>query len=332
MLSAALLVRHRAPLTVFALAVVAQVVLGWGPVVVIPLLLALFNVAEYSDRPMVVAATIVAGAAMVLALVVHHNQITAPSVGSRLVVIGLVVAVALYLRARADYINGLKERAERLERERELLAQQAVADERVRIARELHDVVAHNVSLMVVQAQALAATGPHDEPRTRRWAMSPTSAARRSRRCTACSGCCGCRTGARRASSPSPACATCPGTDRAHRAKPVWTRRWRSPATSRELPAAIDLSVYRIVQEALTNVVRHAHARQATVSLDYSATALELTVLDDGTGADGDHGDERSWSGRDARARRAVRGRARGRPTHLRLRVPRAGRPSATAA
>ena len=66
---------------------------------------------------------------------------------------------ALYLRARADYIIGLRDRAERLERERELLAEQAVAEERVRIARELHDVVAHNVSLMVVQAQALAATG-----------------------------------------------------------------------------------------------------------------------------------------------------------------------------
>ncbi len=98
--------------------------------------------------------------ATIATLVIHQDEITAGTVVSRLVVIGLVVAVALYLRARADYINGLKERAERLERERELLSQQAVGDERVRIARELHDVVAHNVSLMVVQAQALAATGP----------------------------------------------------------------------------------------------------------------------------------------------------------------------------
>jgi signal transduction histidine kinase len=53
----------------------------------------------------------------------------------------------------------------------------------------------------------------------------------------------------------------------------------------------VDLSVYRIVQEALTNVIRHAHAHHATVTLGYSTDALEVTVLDDGTGPNGDHGD-----------------------------------------
>ena len=130
--------------------------------VLLPVLLAVFTVAEYTDRPIVIGATLVTGVATIATLLIHHNQITTGIVVSRLVVIGLAVAVALYLRARADYINGLKERAERLERERELLSQQAVGDERVRIARELHDVVAHNVSLMVVQAQALAATGPQE--------------------------------------------------------------------------------------------------------------------------------------------------------------------------
>ena len=63
-------------------------------------------------------------------------------------------------RAGATSFEALQERAERLDRERELLAERAVAEERVRIAQELHDVVAHNVSLIVVQAQALAATVP----------------------------------------------------------------------------------------------------------------------------------------------------------------------------
>jgi signal transduction histidine kinase len=59
----------------------------------------------------------------------------------------------------------------------------------------------------------------------------------------------------------------------------------------RELPAAVDLSVYRIVQEALTNVVRHAQARRATVTLSYAPETLEVTVLDDGAGPSGENGD-----------------------------------------
>jgi signal transduction histidine kinase len=61
--------------------------------------------------------------------------------------------------------------------------------------------------------------------------------------------------------------------------------------SSRDLPAAVDLSVYRIVQEALTNVVRHAHATQVAVTLVYAPDTLEVTVLDDGGGPNGDPGD-----------------------------------------
>ncbi len=208
-ITAALLLRHRAPLTVLGLALAIEVALGWGPVVLFPVLLALFNVAEYTERPVVIGATAVTGVATIATLLIHHDQVTTGTVGSRLVVIGLVVAVALYLRARADYINGLKERAERLERERELLSQQAVGDERVRIARELHDVVAHNVSLMVVQAQALAATGPQDTQHEAlgrvadlgtRGAVGDAPHARRAAPA---------ETAGRPSSSPSPACATC---------------------------------------------------------------------------------------------------------------------------
>jgi signal transduction histidine kinase len=286
-LSAALLVRHRAPLTVLALAVVAQVILGWGPVVVFPLLLALFNIAEYSDRPVVIGATIVAGAAMVLTLVVHHAHITTPSAGSRLVVIGLVVAIALYLRARADYINGLKERAERLERERELLARQAVGDERVRIARELHDVVAHNVSLMVVQAQALAATGG---PETQHQTLGHVADLGREAlsEMHRMLGVLRLQDGDAAEREPQPGVRDLPTlVERTRQAGLETTLTVEGVA--RELPAAVDLSVYRIVQEALTNVIRHAHATHAAVTLAYSPQALEVTVLDDGTAAHGTH-------------------------------------------
>ena len=287
--TAALLVRHRAPLVVLGLTLALQVALGWGPVVLFPVLLAIFNVAEYTDRTIVIGATAVTGVATIATLVIHHDQITTGTVVSRLVVIGLAVAVALYLRARADYINGLKERAERLERERELLSQQAVGDERVRIARELHDVVAHNVSLMVVQAQALAATGPQDTQHETLGHVADLGreALSEMHRMLGV---------LRLQNGGAPELEPQPGV----RDLPTLIERTRQAGLDatltvegapRELPAAVDLSVYRIVQEALTNVVRHAHAGQATVTLEYSPDALELTVLDDGAGPNGAHGE-----------------------------------------
>jgi signal transduction histidine kinase len=287
--SAALLVRHRVPLTVLGLAVALMVTLGWGPVVVFPVLLALFNVAEYSDRTLVVGATIVTGAAMVLTEVVHHDRITAGTVGSRLVVVGLVVAIALYLRARADYINGLKERAERLERERELLAQQAVGDERVRIARELHDVVAHNVSLMVVQAQAMAATGAPDSQHETLGHVADLGREALSEMHRML-GVLRLQDGGAPELEPQPGVrdlATLIERTRQAGLEATFT----VDGEPRELPATVDLSVYRIVQEALTNVIRHARAQQATVTLAYTPDALEVTVLDNGTGPNGDQGE-----------------------------------------
>ncbi|HEX3977884.1 MAG TPA: histidine kinase [Solirubrobacteraceae bacterium] len=287
--SGALLVRHRAPLIVLGLMLAIQAVLGWGPVVLLPVLLAVFTVAEYTDRSIVIGATAVTGVATIATLAIHGDEITSGTVVSRLVVIGLAVAVALYLRARADYINGLKERAERLERERELLSQQAVGDERVRIARELHDVVAHNVSLMVVQAQALAATGTQDTQQETLGHVADLGrdALSEMRRMLGV---------LRLQNGGAPELEPQPGV----RDLPTLIERTRQAGleatltvdgAARELPAAVDLSVYRIVQEALTNVIRHAHAQQATVTLGYTPAALEVTVLDDGTGSGGDRGD-----------------------------------------
>ena len=286
--TAALLLRHRAPLAVLGLTLAIQLVLGWGPVVLLPVLLAVFTVAEYTDRSIVIGATLVTGVATIATLLVHHNEITTGTVVSRLVVIGLAVAVGLYLRARADYINGLKERAERLEREQELLSQQAVGDERVRIARELHDVVAHNVSLMVVQAQALAATGPQDTQRETLGHVADLGreALSEMHRMLGV---------LRLQNGGAPELEPQPGV----RDLPTLIERTRQAGLAatltvegapRELPAAVDLSVYRIVQEALTNVIRHARAQQTAVTLGYAPDTLEVTVLDDGTALNGDRG------------------------------------------
>lgn len=279
----ALLLRHRAPLVVLAVVLVLSLAIGWGPVVMLPVLLGIFTVAEDTDRRTLVGAAVLTAAVLVASEAIHNRTITLPAVVSRLVVLGLAVAVGLYLRARADYINGLRERAERLERERELLAQQAVGDERVRIARELHDVVAHNVSLMVVQAQALAATGGGGEQQValRRVADLGREAMSEMHRML---GVLRVQDGGAAERAPQPGV-------RDLGALVERTRDAGLDATlivegqPRDLPAAVDLSAYRIVQEALTNVIRHAGAQHVIVTLAYSLDALELIVLDDGAGS-----------------------------------------------
>ena len=285
----ALLVRHRAPLIVLGVVLAVELALGWGPTVLLPVLLAMFTVAEYSDRSMVIGATIATGAATLATLVIHQDQISAGTVVSRLVVIGLAVAVALYLRARADYINGLRERAERLERERELMAQQAVGDERVRIARELHDVVAHNVSLMVVQAQALAATSPETAEHETLGHVADLGREALSEMHRML-GVLRLQDGGAPELEPQPGVRDLPTLIERTRQAGLETQL-SVDGPPRDLPAAVDLSVYRIVQEALTNVVRHAHATQATGTLAYAPETLEVTVLDDGSGLNGGQGD-----------------------------------------
>jgi hypothetical protein len=126
----ALLVRRRAPLLVLGAVLAVMLAINEGSVTILPVLLALFTVAEYRDRARVAGAMIVTAAAMVSVVPLHGDAEGVAAVLARLVAVGLAVAVGLYLRARADYIGGLRERAERLERERELLAELAVGEER----------------------------------------------------------------------------------------------------------------------------------------------------------------------------------------------------------
>lgn len=163
-IAVALLYRHQRPLGVLAIVLAVTVGINFGPVFTLPLLLAMLTVTTDCDRRATVGAAVACALVLTLTPIVHGSAAgSLPELASRVFVIGMVFAFGLYLRARADYVAGLRDRAERLEREHDLLATQAVADERVRIARELHDVVAHHVSLMVVQAQAAAASPSADD-------------------------------------------------------------------------------------------------------------------------------------------------------------------------
>jgi signal transduction histidine kinase len=186
------------------------------------------------------------------------------------------------LRRRRQRVADLEDRAAQLEREREEQAQLAVAEERGRIARELHDVIAHAVSVIVVQAQA----GPHlvdDQQRVldvfRAIESSGRDALVELRRLL----------GILRsedeqlAIGPQPGLASLQSLVEQVRASglPVELRIEGEPM---HLPAGIDLSAYRIVQEALTNVVKHAADGAAEVVIRYDAHALELDIVDNGRG------------------------------------------------
>ena len=282
-----MLVRHRVPLAALAAVLVISVGIGYGPVVVLPVMLGVFTVAEYSRRSHLAVAVATTALALVVMVALHGPHFNLQTIISNEIAVGLAAAVGLYVRTRADYITGLRERAERLEREQELLAAQAVAEERVRIARELHDVVAHNVSLMVVQAQALAVTGGHaDAPATlHRVADLGRDALSEMHRML---GVLRIADGEAAQLEPQPGVRDL---DRlvARTCEAGLNATLAVQGTPRPLPAAVDLSVYRIAQEALTNVVRHASASHAEVTLSYTASALELTVRDDGIGVNG-HG------------------------------------------
>ena len=187
------------------------------------------------------------------------------------------------MRRRALQVEVLGDRANQLEREREERVRALVAEERARIARELHDVVAHSVSVMVVQAQA----GPRlvsDPEQTATTFESIEASGREAlvelRRLLGIL-----RTEDKQlAIGPQPGLVSLGGLVEQMREAglPVELRIEGDPVA---LPPGIDLSAYRIVQEALTNTLKHAGRTDVKVVVRYSASAVELEILDDGLGA-----------------------------------------------
>ncbi len=177
-----------------------------------------------------------------------------------------------------------EERARLAEREREVAARIAIAEERTRIARELHDIVAHAVSVMVLQVGAvrhkLPAAPPEDREALQRVEQTGRTALAEMRRLL----------GAMRddgedaARVPQRGLGDLDGLlDEVGRAGlPVQLHVEGEP---HPLPDALDVSAYRIVQEGLTNALKHAHAGQAEVTVGYGADELRIEVRDDGGGA-----------------------------------------------
>jgi signal transduction histidine kinase len=190
--------------------------------------------------------------------------------------------VGFALRERVEQTEAAEARAAQAERERELAARVAVAEERARIARELHDVVAHSVSVMVLQVGAVRHRLPDALAPDRRALEDVEQAGRTAlaemRRLLGAM-----RNGDDVELTPQPSLGNLePLLDEIRRSGlPVELHVEGDPVA---LPRAIDLSAYRIVQEGLTNALKHASASRADVSLRYGPTEIEIEVRDDGRG------------------------------------------------
>ncbi|WP_460531388.1 sensor histidine kinase [Flindersiella endophytica] len=201
------------------------------------------------------------------------------------------------LRARRRYLAELENRAERLERTAAVEVRVALAEERARVARELHDVVAHHVSVMTVQAAAARRTLNRDPDRSSEAMRAVEDTGRAAldemRRIVGAL-----RTADRSADRASDGSdeSTEPDADvlspQAGVAElPPLLERAREAGLeveltvlgeSRRLPASIDLAIYRVVQEALTNTLKHAGPTRARVMLRYEPDAVTVAVTDDG--------------------------------------------------
>ncbi len=266
-------------------------------------MIAPYSVAVYGSRRLQRASAVGAGVALLaLALPTGLASSARDSMASVLVVGVVAWLVGNTIRERRGRFVDLEDRAARLERERELEARRAVAEERLRIARELHDVVAHNLSVVVVQAQAAQRMLDRDTERAREVVVSIEGTGREALdemrqllgvlRGVAPAGE-GPDDGEGEAFGPQPGLARLGELVEQVRGAglPVTLR---VEGAERPLGAAADLSAFRIVQEALTNILKHAGPAHAEVVLSYGGRDLELTVNDDGRGAaaafDRDHG------------------------------------------
>ena len=230
------------------------------------------------------------GAAVVFAelLALHYLSRQNFALGSVAFNVALFTTAFMFgglLRSRRERIDALEDRAGALQREHEEEARRAVADERLRIARELHDVVAHSMGVIAVQA----GVGEHvidSSPAEAKRALQAISEVSRSTLAEIRY-----MLGALRDDevvdyTPAPGLSDL---DRLAReldgaGVPV---RVSIEGERRELPRGVDVAAYRIVQEALTNVLKHAGNARASVVVRYQPGALALEIVDDGRGVNG---------------------------------------------
>jgi signal transduction histidine kinase len=278
--------RTMAALVTVAIAWVSYIALGYAEGgSAVPVLVALYTVAAHCPRrPSLLAAGLTAVGVLV-ALLTTRGDVTPDAFVGNFVIFGTAWILGDNLHHRRVYVTGLETRAERLEREREEQAQRAVTAERTRIARELHDVVAHSVSVMVVQAGAARRVLRAEPAKAEEALASVEQAGRQSlnelRRLLGVLRRDDDRSFGR---TPQPSIEALGELLNSTR-KAGLPVHFTVEGTPRPLPPGVDLSAYRIVQEALTNALKHAGPATAAVHLRYDADDLHVVVTDDGRGS-----------------------------------------------
>lgn len=284
--SVAIALRRRWPIAVLAAALLMTVLwsaLGYPGNPVLHVLVALYTVGRHvSDWRTGVPALAIALAVMGFEQTLDEDPLA--EVAGALVLTFLPWYVGRRVRIRADYAAAAKARAEFLAWKREADAQRTIDDARATMARELHDVVAHTVSVMTVQA-GLARVVLRDDPDRAEEAIIAVENAGRSatdelRHLLA----------VLRSETPSNGLSPQPGLVQV----PALVDQLRAAgvestlvmAVESEIPSRVDLFAYRIVQEALTNVLKHAGpGATAQLRIEQVGDALEVEVLDTGGGA-----------------------------------------------
>ncbi|KUM82167.1 histidine kinase [Streptomyces curacoi] len=290
--AAALVFRRRVPVTVLALtgtvSLVESVTGDPRAPVAMSAVIALYTVASTTDRSTtwrvgLLTMTVLTGSAMLAGPLPWYAQ-------ENLAIFawtGIGATAGDAVRSRRAVVAAIRERAERAERTREEEARRRVAEERLRIARDLHDVVAHHIALVNVQA-GVAAHVMDKRPDQAKEALAHVREASRSalNELRATVGL------LRQSGDPEAPTEPAPGLDRLDELAGTFRSAGLHVEVARAdqdttLPAAVGLAAYRVIQEALTNVQKHAGPKaKAEVSVVRVGPNIEITVLDDGAGED----------------------------------------------
>ncbi|MDX2548666.1 sensor histidine kinase [Streptomyces sp. WI04-05B] len=288
--AAALVLRRRAPMKVLAFtgtaSLVESVTADPRAPVAMSAVIALYTVASTTDRTTswrvgLLTMTVLTGSAMLAGPLPWYAQ---ENLGI-FAWTGMAATAGDAVRSRRAFIVAIRERAERAERTREEEARRRVAEERLRIARDLHDVVAHHIALVNVQA-GVAAHVMDKRPDQAKEALAHVREASRSalNELRATVGL------LRQSGDPAAPTEPAPGLHRLDELVGTFHNAGLQVEVARAdqdttLPAAIDLAAYRVIQEALTNVQKHAGPEaKAEVSVVRVGPNIEITVLDNGPG------------------------------------------------